>query len=161
VSGAELATIETRIRQINSYAKIHRTERCEIDLGEVLGRDAFNLDRILEIEPEFLNEIHEHEHDEQITSLSLRLDQPMKPEKFIPWVEGVVQRFGADILRMKGIVAMQNDDQRFVIQGVHMLIEGGSQRQWRPDEKRETRLVFIGRNLHKDTLKLGFDACRA
>jgi G3E family GTPase len=127
----------------------------------VLGRDAFNLDRILETEPAFLSANHDHEHDDQIGSLSLRLDQPVRPEKFIPWIEGVVQRFGADILRMKGIISMLGDDKRFVIQGVHMLVEGAIQRPWRPDEKRESRLVFIGRDLPRDLLVQGFEACSA
>jgi G3E family GTPase len=161
VSSADLASIEKRIRQINPYAQTYSTERCGIDLGKVLGRDAFNLDRILEIEPAFLSENHDHEHNDQIGSLSLRLDQPVKPEIFIPWIEGVVQQFGADILRMKGIISLQDDDKRFVIQGVHMLIEGAVQRPWRSDEKRESRLVFIGRDLPRDVLVQGFEACKA
>jgi G3E family GTPase len=59
VSSADLASIEKRIRQINPYAQTYSTERCGIDLGKVLGRDAFNLDRILEIEPAFLSENHD------------------------------------------------------------------------------------------------------
>jgi G3E family GTPase len=145
VSGDELATVEVRIRQINPYARIHR----------------LNLDRVLEIEPEFLDEIPEHEHDAGISSLALTTDQPMEPEKFIRWIQDVAQRLGLDILRMKGIIAMQDDEQRFVIQGVHMLLEGDSQRAWQPGEKRESRLVFIGRNLPRDLLKQGFEACRA
>jgi G3E family GTPase len=160
VSGAQLAAVEARIRRINPYATLHRAERCDIDLGHVLGRDAFNLDRILEIEPEFLNEIHAHEHDDEIASLSLTTDQAINPAKFIPWIQHITQIFGMDILRMKGIIAMQDDDQRFVVQGVHMLIEGESQRPWKADERRESRLVFIGRDLPKDILKLGFEACR-
>lgn len=73
----------------------------------------------------------------------------------------MTQCFGTDILRMKGILAMQDDDCRFVIQGVHKLIEGGRQRPWRPREKRESRLVFIGRALPREMLKQGFAACRA
>jgi G3E family GTPase len=161
VSGRELAAVEARIRQINPYAAIHRTERCAVDLGKVLGRDAFDLDRILELEPEFLDEVHEHEHDERIGSLSLTSDRPMKPERFIPWIEDVTRDFGMDILRMKGIIAMQDDDQRFVIQGVRMLIEGDRRQPWKPHEKRETRLVFIGRDLPKDALEQGFEHCRA
>ena len=161
VSSDELAAVETRIRQINPYAGVHRTERCDIDLGTVLGRDAFSLERILAIEPAFLDEIPDHEHDEHIASLSLTTDGPMDPESFIPWIQDVTQRFGTDILRMKGIIAMKDDDQRFVIQGVHMLIEGASQQWWRAGETRTSRLVFIGRNLPKELLRQGFDACRA
>ncbi|HEY2230910.1 MAG TPA: GTP-binding protein [Xanthobacteraceae bacterium] len=160
VGAAQLASVETRIRKINPYAAIHRSERCDVALDKILERDAFNLERVLEFEPEFLNEDHDHEHDGTITSLSLTADQPMRPERFAPWIQDVTQRFGADILRVKGIIAMQDDDQRFVVQGVHMLIEGGCQRPWQPQEKRESRLVFIGRELPKDLLRQGFEACR-
>src|SRR5882762_1949880 len=85
----ELAITEARIRRINPYADIHRTERCGVDLNKVLGRDAFNLDRILEIEPGFLTEEHAHEHDDEITSLSLTADRPLDPERFIPWIQGI------------------------------------------------------------------------
>jgi G3E family GTPase len=72
-----------------------------------------------------------------------------------------MQQFGPDILRMKGIVAINGDDRRFVVQGVHMLIEGGSQRPWHAGERRQSRLVFIGRDLPSDVLKAGFEACSA
>lgn len=160
VSPHELVRVEARIASINPYAALHCTERCNIEIAKVLDRDAFNLDRILEFEPEFLNEIHEHEHDDQITSLSLTADLPMRPERFVPWIADVMQRFGMGILRMKGIIAMQDDEHRFVVQGVHMLIEGDRQRPWKTNEKRETRLVFIGRDLPRDLLKQGFEACR-
>jgi G3E family GTPase len=160
VSPADLATIESRIRRINPYGVIHPTTRCGIDLSEVLERDAFNLNRILEIEPGFLDSLDDHEHDEEISSLSLTAQQ-MDPKKFVPWLEEVVQRFGLDILRMKGIIAMKGDDKPFIVQGVHMLIEGGTERDWKPNEARKTRLVFIGRNLPKDAFRQTFEACRA
>lgn len=156
-----LATVERRIRNINPYATIHRTERCEIDLAQVLGRDAFNLDRVLEVEPGFLTEEHDHEHDEGIGSLSLVADRPMKPNRFVSWIQDVTQRFGPDILRMKGIASIEDDDRQFVVQSVHMLIEGGSRRPWKEQEPRQTRLVFIGRDLPKDLLRQGFEACCA
>jgi len=161
VTAAELAQVQARIAAINPYATLHHTQRCNVELGKVLGKDAFNLDRILELEPGFLDEAHEHQHDDRIGSVSLTADRPMSPDRFVPWIEFVVQRFGADILRMKGIVAMKGDDQRFVVQGVHMLVEGAHQRPWKPGEKRESRLVFIGRNLPRLLLQQGFEACRA
>jgi G3E family GTPase len=161
VSADEIAAVEARIRRINPYASLHRTERCGVDLDKVLGRDAFDLDRILEIEPGFLTEAHDHEHDAAIGSLSLTADRPLDPERFNTWIQDVTQELGLDILRMKGIVAMKGDDQRFVFQGVHMLLEGGRQRPWKPGEKRESRLVFIGRDLPKDRLAHEFQACRA
>jgi G3E family GTPase len=161
VEASSLAAVERRIRNINPYAVIHRTERCGIDLAQILGRDAFNLERILEVEPGFLTEEHAHEHDDGIASLSLVADRPMKPNRFVSWIQNVTQRFGPDILRMKGIASIEDDDRQFVVQSVHMLIEGGSQRLWREQEPRRTRLVFIGRDLPKDLLRQGFEACCA
>ncbi|WP_128971236.1 CobW family GTP-binding protein [Bradyrhizobium tropiciagri] len=152
-----LAMVERRIRKINPYAKLHRTERCGIDLAQVLGRDAFSLERVLEVEPGFLIEEHEHEHDDGIGSLSLVADRPMKPNRFVSWIQEVTQRYGTDILRMKGIASIEDDDRRFVVQSVHMLIEGGSQRLWKEQEPRQTRLVFIGRDLPRDLLRQGFE----
>jgi len=161
VSVRELGAVEARIRQMNPYASMHRTERCDVDLGKVLGRDAFNLDRILDIEPTFLTETHDHEHDAAISSVSLTTDRPLDPARFIPWIQDIAQRHGTDILRMKGVLAMTDDDDRFVVQGVHMLIEGDHQRAWKPDEARSSRLVFIGRNLPIGEFRQGFEACQA
>jgi G3E family GTPase len=186
VSREELSDVEARIRAINPYAKVHRTERAQIPLDEVLGRHAFDLDRILDIEPEFLaNEDdhghdhghghhhdhgHEHAHrhgglkhyhDEDMQSVSLRSDEPLDPDKFFPWVQELVQKEGPNILRCKGILSFKNDDDRFVFQGVHMILDGNHQRPWNKDEKRDSRIVFIGRNLPEEKIRQGFASCAA
>jgi G3E family GTPase len=172
VSAAELSDVEARIRGINPYAKLHRTERAKIPLDAVLGRNAFDLDRILDLEPAFLegdehdhdHHDHDHEHgdhhhdadhthghgglkhyhDEEMQSISLRTDTPLDPDKFFPWVQDLVQKEGPSILRCKGILAFKDDEQRFVFQGVHMILDGDHQRPWQKDERRESRIVFIG-----------------
>ena len=161
VSKEELAAVEAKIRAINPYAKLHRTERCGVDLNNVLGHDAFNLDRILAIEPDFLTEGHKHEHDDGVTSVSLETAQPLDPDRFFAWIRQVTMQQGPDILRLKGIMSMKDDDERFVVQGVHMLIEGDHQRPWAEGEARNSRLVFIGRNLDRTALADGFTACAA
>jgi G3E family GTPase len=189
VKPEELEEIEARIRGINPYARLHRTERAQIPINEVLGRNAFDLDRILEIEPEFLHgdghghdhshdhhhgPDHDHEHghahshgglkhyhDEEMQSLSLRTDKPLNPDKFFPWVQGLVQTEGPSILRCKGILSFKDDDERFVFQGVHMILDGDHQRPWKDGEKRESRAVFIGRNLPEDKIRQGFESCVA
>ena len=161
VSQEELSAVEAKIRSINPYAKLHRTERCGVDLNGILGRDSFNLDRILEIEPDFLTEGHEHEHDDGVKSISLETAQPLDAEKFFTWLRKVTMDQGPDILRLKGIVSMKDENQRFVVQGVHMLLEGDRQRPWADGEARNSRLVFIGRNLDRAALKNGFTACAA
>jgi G3E family GTPase len=161
VSGEDLATVERKIRAINPYTKLYRAERCQVDLRQVLDQDAFDLSRILAGEPDFLTDEHHHDHDANVASVSLRSAKPMEPARFFPWLQGVTTTQGADILRLKGIIVMNNDDDRYVVQGVHMLLEGDRQRPWRADEQRESRLVFIGRKLDADRLSEGFHACAA
>jgi G3E family GTPase len=175
VSPAELAEVERRIRAINPHALIHRTERCAIPLSQVLDRGAFDLDRILSLDPDFLDadghdhdhhdhdhdhdhDHHDHVHDSSVTSVSLRAGA-LDPKRFFPWVERITQDFGPQILRLKGILALKDDPERYVLQGVHMIIEGNHQRAWRDGEKRESRLVFIGRKLDEAFLRAGFEAC--
>jgi G3E family GTPase len=185
VSKAELAEVEARIRGINPYAKLHRTERCKVALSDVLERGAFDLDRILEIEPEFLevgddHDHHDHDHahghdhhhdhshshgglkhyhDEEMQSLSLRTSKPLDADKFMPWLQGLVAAEGQKILRSKGILAFTGDDDRYVFQGVHMMLEGDHQRKWKDGEARESRLVFIGRELPEQLIRDGFESC--
>jgi G3E family GTPase len=180
VSPEELRQVEGYIRAMNPHALVHRTERCAIPLDRILDRGAFDLDRILSLDPEFLEgEDHDHDHDHHdhdhdhdhhhhhhdlegqgVSSVSLRAG-PLDPQKFFPWVQRVTQEQGPDILRLKGIVALKDDAERYVVQGVHMIIEGNHQRKWRDDEKRDSRLVFIGRNLDEQALRSGFESCLA
>ncbi|HLN09407.1 MAG TPA: GTP-binding protein, partial [Xanthobacteraceae bacterium] len=92
--------------------------------------------------------------------LALHTDKPIDPEKFFPWVQDLVAREGPNILRSKGILAFNGDPERFVFQGVHMMLDGNHQRLWRDDERRESRIVFIGRNLAEDKIRAGFAACQ-
>ena len=100
-----------------------------------------------------------HYHDEEMQSLSLRSDKPLDPSKFMPWLQNLVQIEGGKILRSKGILAFQDDDDRYVFQGVHMMLEGDHQRKWKPDEVRQSRVVFIGRELPEDAIREGFERC--
>ena len=179
VTPEELREVELRIRAINPYAKIHLTERCDVPIQSLLGQGAFDLQRILEIEPQFLAGEHHHDHDhhdghghhhnggskhyhdEEMQSLSLRSDKPLDPDKFLPWINDLVTKEGPKILRCKGILSFKDDPQRFVLQGVHMVLDGDHQRDWKSDEKRESRLVFIGRELDAAAIEQAFLACVA
>ena len=197
VSPAELSMLERTIRSINPTARIHRTERSAIALDQVLNQGAFDLNRILENDPHFLEgQDHHHDHDNpahgepghvhdehcghdhshdhghhhhddvsdihdlSVKSISLR-GGAMQSEKFLSWINDITQTDGNDILRLKGIIAFDNDDDRYVVQGVHMIVEGDHQRAWTDGEKRESRLVFIGRNLDSARITAGFNACAA
>ena len=181
VSPAELREVEARIRAINPYAKLHRAQRCDVAIADLLERKAFDLDRIMEIEPEFLHvDDHDHDHadhdhdhhhahgdglkhyhDEHMQSISLRLDGDVDPDKFMPWITELTQTQGPNILRCKGIVAFSGEPRRFVFQGVHMMLDGEPQREWRPEETRDSKVVFIGRDLKEEDIRKGFLACAA
>jgi G3E family GTPase len=199
VSPDELAEVEGRIRAINPYAALHRAVNAEVPLHAILERNAFDLDRILQIEPDFLavddhdhdheqdhecgpdcgHEHHDHEHehhhadhghdhhgndhrglkhfhDEDMHSISIHHEGEVDPDRFIPWLNELLQRDGPDILRCKGIIAFENEPRRFVFQGVHMILDGDLQREWKEDEKRASRLVFIGRKLKEAEIREGF-----
>ena len=188
VTDEERREVEGRIRAINPYAKLHRATKCNVDIKEVLGQNAFDLERILEIEPAFLEaDEHDHDHhdhghghhhdhghhhhhdhgsnlkvyhDEEMQSVSVRVSGDLDPDKFMPWINELVQREGPNILRSKGILAFKNDPKRFVFQGVHMILDGDSQREWKPGETRESKVVFIGRNLKEDELRQGVLSCQ-
>ncbi len=94
-------------------------------------------------------------------SLSLKTDKPLDADKFFPWVQDLVQKEGPSILRCKGILSFKDDGERFVFQGVHMILDGDHQRPWGAGEQRESRIVFIGRNLDEDKIRTGFESCLA
>ena len=79
--------------------------------------------------------------------------------KFMPWLNDLVQTEGGKILRSKGILAFKGEPKRFVFQGVHMMLDGDVQRDWKPDEKRLSKVVFIGRDLPEQAIRDGFQAC--
>jgi G3E family GTPase len=161
VEPADLDRVEGLIRSINPYAKVHRTSRCDVALDQVLDRNAFDLSRILDIEPDFLEEGHHHHHDDEMQSVSARIDGPVDPEKFMPWISTLTQVQGPDILRCKGIVAFPNEPQRFVFQGVHQILDGDLQGPWKDGEARVSRVVFIGRKLDPQAIREGFYDCKA
>jgi G3E family GTPase len=215
VSKDELAEVEGRIRAINPYARVIRTTKCDVPLDAVLDRGAFDLDRILALEPAFLeSDEHDHDHDhghhhhhghdhghdhgpdcgcghdhaasedhgrehhdhghgehshgglkhyhdEDMQSVALEIPGDVDPAKFMPWVNDLAQTEGQHFLRWKGILSFKDEPRRFVFQGVHMILDGDLQREWKPGEKRNSKLVFIGKELDEPKLRQGFLACAA
>jgi G3E family GTPase len=183
VSEDELRTVETRLRRINPLAPVHRAQRSRVELDTILGRGGFDLNRIVALEPAFLNPAHseadhvhdehcEHDHDHEheahdhhdveqdgIVSVSLTLRKPIDRRKIARWLTTLIKKKGQDILRAKGIIDVKDNERRLVFQAVHMILEGDLQREWRAGEDRYSRMVFIGRNLDKAELKAGFESC--
>ena len=191
VSEDELTRVEARLRRINPLAPIHRAHRAQLALDQILARGGFDLNRIVSLEPQFLQggegdgahvhdeycghepghehgahalgafsaAAHDHRHDDEIASVSLSSRRAMDRDLVIRWLEALVAAQGPDILRLKGIIDLQAEPKRFVVQGVHMLLEGELQRPWKAGDVRASRLVLIGRKLDAGGLQAGFDAC--
>jgi G3E family GTPase len=158
VSESVLEELERRIRGMNAIAKIYRTRNAELEMDALLGVRAFDLNRALEIDPQFLSE-DAHEHDETVYSVALVESGAVDMQKLNDWLSYLLQTQGQDIFRMKGILNIAGEDNRFVFQGVHMLFEGTRDRPWKPNEIRKNELVFIGRNLNEAQLKADFQEC--
>lgn len=154
----QLDELERRIRSMNALCKIYRTRNAELEMDALLGVRAFDLNRALEIDPEFLNETA-HEHDETVGSVALVESGELDLQKLNDWLSYLLQTQGTDIFRMKGILNIAGEDRRFVFQGVHMLFDATRDRPWKKSETRKNELVFIGRNLDEAQIKEDFRAC--
>ena len=175
VGGDELAKVEAAIRSINKLAPITKTNRCDVDVADILGLNAFSLERALDLDPHFLPQPeahghhHHYHHDHSphyagIEALALKADKPLDEAKFDAWLSELVATRGGDILRLKGVLDMAGDARRYVIQGVHMMLEGDYQGDWPPNKARQSRFVLIGRNLQdvavRANIEAGFQACQ-
>ena len=160
VATDEVAAVEARIRALNPMAKIHRTDHCDLPVDQLLDRGAFDLSRILEIEPAFLGE-DDHEHDATIASVALSTDRPLDAARFGQWISDLLRTKGVDILRSKGILDIKGRPHRHVFQAVHMLMDHAEGLPWREGETRNSKFVLIGRNLDQRELRTGFEACIA
>ena len=161
VSPEELEAVETRIRAINRFARIHRAQRGNVPIAELLDRGAFDLNRAIELNPDFLSGEDSHEHNEDISSMSFEVERPLDPEKFNAWISALLAQKGQDLLRTKGILAYRNEDRRFAFQAVHMIADGDFIGPWKEGDPRRSRIVFIGRNLNRPLLRRGFESCQA
>jgi len=159
VSEADLFRIESRLKGINAFAPIMRTEKAQVSVDSVLNIKAFDLKKTLDMDPEFLNTDGEHEHDNSVSSISIIQPGNVDLELVQKWVGQLLQEKGAQIYRMKGVLSISNADEKFVYQAVHMLFRGNFDDKWEAGEPRESKLVFIGKNLDEKELRDGFNAC--
>jgi G3E family GTPase len=159
-SGVELNAIEAKLRGINKTASILRCTHSKVPVKELLNIGAFDLKRVLDFDPEFLGDDQEHQHDETVTSVSCKIQGEVNMEMLNRWIERLIREDGAHLFRYKGIVAVKGFDAKFVFQGVRMLFGATMEGTWKPGEVRESRFVFIGRNLDRGFLKSTFESLR-
>lgn len=164
VSEDEIQEVEKKIKSINAFAPIYHTEKSVIDPSNLINIGAFDLNKTLEMDPEFLDTDAEHEHDQRVTSTSSIFTGALNVNKLERWIGEILRDYGEDLFRYKGVLAVKGMDQKFVFQGVHMLFSGTFSEEvapWRKGEKRECRFVFIGKNLDEKALEQGLIDCKA
>jgi G3E family GTPase len=158
VSDADADSLRRRLAQMNPRAPVKPVHFGQTPIDDILDIRGFNLNAILEIEPEFLEEDHHH-HDDAVQSFVFRASQPLDGVKLEEFLSSMIQVYGNDLLRYKGVLALKDNPHRVVFQGVHMLMGGDLGRPWGADEPRESVMVFIGRNLPKDVFLQGLEQC--
>ena len=160
----ELNDVEARIKSINGFAPIYYTENSIIDPKELINIGAFDLERTLEMDPEFLDTEAEHEHDDRVTSTSMKFEGELNVNKLERYIGSLMREHGENLFRYKGVLAVKGVDEKYVFQGVHMLFGGDYSRDiglWKQGETRECRFVFIGRDLDHEALQKGLMECQA
>ena len=174
-----LSKLEGRIRTINPHAPIMRAQFSQVDPKQLINLSAFELERVLEMDPEFLNmDPGAHVHDDTVSSVSWSFPGlELNVNKLQDWISSLMEDLGTELFRYKGVLAVKGCDEKYIFQGVHMLFSGGfasevfgsngdapedGQGIWHPSEQRECRFVFIGKNIkqkHAERLRSGFLEC--
>jgi G3E family GTPase len=160
VEDGKVEALTKRLRQMNPRAHQRKVHMGETDVKELIDIRGFNLNAALEVDPEFLTSDH-HEHDDDVTSFVWKDPRPMHMEKIETFLSLMVQNYGEDLLRYKGVLNVQGEPRRMIFQGVHMLMGGTPGKPWEPGETRESVMVFIGRKIPRRLFEEGLAYCVA
>ena len=155
----DIPPLERQLRAINPTAAIIQTKNAHVGPGTLFGVPRFSLPNLLAIEPGLLQDEHDHEHDNSITSCAVETTDALDPDRFNRWVNRLVQQQGQHIMRMKGVLNFHGEARQFYFHSVHMLLEAKPGKRWQSAEARQSRFVFIGRYLDSTVLPHGFLDC--
>jgi len=189
VTEADLQALRARLVRMNPRAQITPVDFGKVEIANVLDIHGFNLNAILDIDPQFLapehpdakvahdhdhhhhhdgeacdhpsHSHHHHQHDDAIKAFVFKSNRPFDPDRLEEFLGGIVQVYGPDLLRYKGILYVKGSPRRLLFQGVHMLMGAEPGRAWLASEKPSTKMVFIGRKLPQDVFTLGLEQCLA
>ena len=181
VTPAEVEALRNRLMRMNPRAPITGISKGVVPLDAVLDLKGFNLNAKLDIDPHFLeqdNHDHSHDHDhntcghdhshdhhhghaghtDRIQSFVFRSDKPFDHKKLEDFLGGILEVFGEKMLRYKGVLYVKGSNRKVVFQGVHQMMGSDMAGLWGAEPK-QTRMVFIGIDLPKDTLLAGLEGC--
>jgi len=158
---AELAALEGKLKAINAQAPIFRCQQSAVEPRNLINVGAFDVERVLKMDPEFLDPDGEHMHDSSVSSVSWKFAGELDINLLEQWIGQMITTQKDNLFRYKGVIAVKGKKEKYVFQGVHMLYSGDFySATWKEGEERESRFVFIGRNLDKVELEAGFMKCR-
>ncbi|TAN51426.1 MAG: GTP-binding protein [Betaproteobacteria bacterium] len=160
VAQAEVDALVERLRHMNPRAPVKPVHFGAAPIGEILDIRGFNLNAILELDPRFLNDI-QHQHHDEVESFVFRSDKPFNGDQLEQFLSGMIQVYGPDLLRYKGVLWTRGNPRRVVFQGVHMMMGGDLGKPWAKGEKKQSVMVFIGKKLPKDLFIAGLEQCLA
>jgi G3E family GTPase len=160
VGAAEVERLRGRLMRMNPRAPVKPVHFGETPIADIIDIAGFSLDGILEIEPGFLGE-DDHQHDDAVQSFGFTSARPFDAGRLQNFFRDAIATHGKELMRYKGVVAFEGLDHRVVLQGVHMMMASDIGRPWAADEPRESRLVFIGKDLPKDMLIAQLEHCVA
>ncbi|MGG5872544.1 CobW family GTP-binding protein [Pseudomonas peli] len=172
VSADEVASLSAKIRGLNATADLVTSSYAQIDLSKILGVGAFEAtQKLMEIGAEHNHHAdehhHEHEHDElvhehdpSVSSVGIAVQADIDLVAFHQWISELRRDQSENLFRMKGVLAVKSEEQRYVLQGVHSLVEFRAAQPW-GNEPRSSKIVFIGRDLDRAALNQRFQACLA
>jgi G3E family GTPase len=162
VTADQIYSLQARLARMNSRAPLRQVNFGSTDIADILDVRGFDLDAVVSDARQFGEAgTHNHAHDDSVTSFVCRDSRPFDLEKLEAFLGLLLQTYGVDMLRYKGVLSVEGRDSRVIFQGVHMLMGADDGKPWAAGEKRESVLVFIGRKLPRELFERGLALCVA
>ncbi|CAN6477288.1 unnamed protein product [Victoria cruziana] len=163
MSSIVIEDLEKEISAINSIASVVRTVRCQVDLNYVFDCKAYNDMHVAHLEAllEKARDDSSSAHDFEVRTLCICEEGSVDLNQVRLWMEDILweKRHEMDIYRSKGILNIQGSEELHTLQAVRDIYEIVPARQWKHGETRSNKIVFIGRRLDEDVLRISLKNC--
>ena len=152
--------LTSRLSRMNARAPVQRVLHGRVEIADVLDIEGFSLDGAIALDPAFPRETH-HAHLDDVVTFVWRGTSALDLEKVEEFLGLIIERYGDDMLRYKGVLDVAGRADRIVLQGVQRMVGSDVGRPWEEGEARSSVIVFIGRALPRTLLASGLDLCAA
>ena len=164
VTEEEKKKVIDRLASLNKFAQVIETTKSKAPLDKIIGINSFNMDSILDVDPQFLTENEDEKKEHRIDlvqSVGVQFEGNLHAQWFNMFMMDLLKERAADLFRTKGLLSFQGQgNTKFVFQGVHEQINFGPAKEpWKDEEKRINKFVFIGKNLDRKWLTKSLIEC--